>query len=73
MLCLFLNFGGSSVASRGDVSPLEILMSFPRREDEQTSRNNPKSIYSDGGEESRDSLDREEGQGIIMISQGGAF
>jgi len=35
MLCLFLNFGGSSVASRGDVSPLEILTSFPRREDEQ--------------------------------------
>ena len=37
------------------------------------SRKNPKPIYSDQGKDSRDSLDRGEGQGIIMISQGGAF
>ena len=28
--------GGSSIALRGDVSPLKILRSFPKREDEQT-------------------------------------
>gem|GEM_PF-6807910 len=55
MLCLFLNFGGSSAASRGDVSPSR----FSRlSRDEKTSRNNPKSIYSDEGEQSRDMVDK---------------
>jgi len=51
MLCLFLNLGGAA-QRRGGMFPPSRSSCLSR--DEKTSRNNPKSIYSDGGEESRD-------------------
>ena len=55
MLCLFLNLGGAA-QRRGGMFPPSRFSRLSR--DEKTSRNNPKSIYSDEGEQSRDMVDK---------------